>query len=348
MLLLNLAILAVIGAIVWWLTGYDKTVSGESKRGMYEARALRCLLVLFAVAVMLWVSEGGGGYAGGVLLLIFPVCIALLLRSCLSEIFTHGFLRMADPSLYDDRELDLKKTRRYQDTIAHMIHHGHRDAAIKLCEDLKKSGEVNRATLEAALEFLGVKQDTGPTVKPLNEAARLRATGHFTDAEKKLQALLMKNPDDADAAMLLMRLYAQDLRQPAKAMEVLLALEKQPRVAVAHIDFARRSIDEWSRPVTPPPSKAAEPAPPQSLDDLLAQGFFGSAIEVLEQKLREQPGDFDLLLRLATIQAVNCANLPRAEKLVRQIEADPRFTPEQAAAARAKLKEWHEARLQRK
>ena len=72
----------------------------------------------------------------------------------------------------------------------------------------------------------------------MNEAARLRAAGNFTGAEQKLQALLVKNPADADAAMLLMRLYAQDLRQPAKAKEVLLALEKQPRVAVAHIDFA--------------------------------------------------------------------------------------------------------------
>src|SRR5882724_2315262 len=140
MLLLNLAILAVIGAIVWWLTGIDKTVSGESKRGRYFTRTIRCVLVLFAVMVMLWVTEGGGGYSGGVLLLIFPMLIALLLRSSISELFTHGFIRMADPSLYDDRELDLKKAQRYQDTIAHMIHHGHRDAAIKLCEDLKKSG----------------------------------------------------------------------------------------------------------------------------------------------------------------------------------------------------------------
>ena len=81
---------------------------------------------------------------------------------------------------------------------------------------------------------------------------------------------------------------------------------------------------------------------------MLAQGFFGSAIEVLEQKIQEQPQDFDLRLRLAAVHAVDCGNLSRAERLVQQIEADARFTPAQAAAARAKLKEWQEVRLQRK
>ncbi|MDR3460365.1 MAG: hypothetical protein P4N60_23295 [Verrucomicrobiae bacterium] len=346
LLLINIAILAGLGWFVWWLTGKDKNVSGESKRDRHLTRALRCVIVLFLAALLLGVAEQPASLASFVLLIIAPVGIALVLRSSVSELFTHGFIGFLDPALHDSEELDLKKAQRYQDTIAHMIQHGHRDAAIQLCEDLKKSGEVNHATLEAALEFLGVKQDNGRVIKPLNEAARLRAAGQFAEAEKRLKALLVINPADADAAMLLMRLYAQDFRDPGKASDVLRALEKQPHVAAAHLDYARRSICEWSRPA-PLPSAPAEPVPPQSLDELLAHGFFGSAIELLEEKIREQPRDFDLRLRLAAVQAVNCANLPRAEKLVRQIETDKNFTPAQAAAARAKLKEWHEACLQR-
>jgi len=350
MLLINLAILTAIGGFVWWLTGHDKSVTGESKRGRHLTRAIRCILVVSLMAVMLWAAEEPPSLAMMPILVIVPVCIALVLRSSVSEIFAHGFLRFLDPSLHDSREIDLKESQRYQDTIAHLIHHGHRDAAIKLCEDLKQSGKVNLATVEAALEFLGVNQDKGRVIKPLNEAARLRAAGDFAGAETKLKSLLVKNPADADAAMLLMRLYAQDLRQPAKAAEVLRALEKQPHVVAAHIEYARRSIDEWSKAGSgkPKPTAASAPAAPQTVEAMLAQGFFGSAIELLEQKIQEQPQDFDLRLRLAAVHAVNCANLPRAEKLIRQVETDRNFTPAQAAAARAKLKEWQEARLQRK
>ena len=163
--------------------------------------------------------------------------------------FTHGFLGLVDPALYDHRELDPKKARRYQDAIAHLIHNGRRDDAIKLCEELKQSGEVDLGTLESTLEFLGVKQERAPA-KPLAEAARLRAQGDFAGAEHLLKSLLLKNPADDGAAMLLMRLYAQDLREPGRAHEVLRALQKQPHVPASHVEFARRSIDEWSRPAT--------------------------------------------------------------------------------------------------
>jgi len=346
MLLLNIVILTVIAVVLWFITGKDKTISGESKRDRHLTRAIRCVIALFLLLAVLWAAENPCP-EGVPILVIAPVCFALVMRSAISELFTHGFLGLLDPALHDSQEIDLKKAQRYQDTIAHMIQHGHRDAAIKLCEELKESGEVNHATLEAALEFLGVKQDNGRVVKPLNEAARLRAAGQFGEAEQRLKALLVKNPRDADAAMLLIRLYAQDFRQPDQALKVLQTLEKQPHVAALHLDYARRSINEWSRPAPASPKPAA-PAEPQTLDELLAHGRFGSAIELLEQKVREQPRDFGLRLRLAAVHAVNCANLPRAEKLVRQIDEDKNFTPAQAAAARAKLKEWHEILLQRK
>jgi thioredoxin-like negative regulator of GroEL len=176
---------------------------------------------------------------------------------------------------------------------------------------------------------------------------RLRAQGDFPGARAMLKPLLAKNPPDTQAAMLLMRVYAQDLKQPDQALEVLRSLEKQPHVAAAHIEWARRSIDEWSQS---PPSEAGPEAlsAPKSLEELLAEKSFGSAVELLEQQIKEQPGDFNLRMKLAEVHGLCCHNLPRAEKIIRQIETDRSFSSDQIASAGAKLKEWQETARQRK
>jgi tetratricopeptide (TPR) repeat protein len=345
-ILLNIGVLVFVAGGAWWLTGIDKTAGGESKRSRYFSRALRCLVILFLAAGFLWFIEQPNLGLGGIpFLLILPVSIALVLRSSVSELFAHGFLQLLDPALHDDRELDLKRAQRYQDSIAHLIHHGKHAEAVRLCEELKKSGELDVATLETALEFLGVKPDRTALPQPLNKAAQLKAQGKFTEAEQALKSLLAKNPADPGAGLMLMRLYAQDLRQPDKAAEVLCELEKQPQVSTNHLEFARRSIVEWSQPR---PKPVVEPALPESLDEMLAKGFFGSAIEMLEQKIKEQPHDFELRLKLAEVHARQCDNFPRAEKIVRQIAKAENFSAAEVASAEVRLKEWREARLQRK
>ena len=344
MILLNIGVLALVAGGAWWLTGRDKTAGGESKRGHYFTRALRCVAVWFLAAVFVWfVEQPGMGFAGIPFLIILPVSIALILRSSVSELLAHGFLRLIDPTLHDDRPLDPGKSRRYMDTIAHLIQNGRRDEAIKLCEELKQSGEVDIVTLETTLEFLGVKQERAQTPKPLVAAAGLRAQGKFAEAEQLLKSLLAQNLPDTGAAMMLMRLYAQDLRQPGKAHEVLRQLEKQPHVSASHIEFARHSIDEWSKPKPETVGTVVQPQA-ESIDDLLAQGFFGTAIERLEEKIKAQPGDFAVRLKLAEVHAVHCNNFQRAEKIIRQMETDANFNPQQIESARAKLKEWREAK----
>jgi hypothetical protein len=341
MIFLNIGILTVVALGVWWLTGIDKTAGGESQHDQYLARAIRCVLVLFLMAILLWVAESDVGYAGVPLLMIIPVSIALLLRSSVSEFFTHGFLRFVDPMLHDDRPMDTGKSRRYLDTIGHLIRTGRRDEAIKLCEELKQSGEVDIMTLEMTLEFLGVKQERTRNRTPVHEAAQLRARGKFTEAEQSLKSLLVKNPRNLDAAMMLVRLYAQDLHEPGKAHEVLRALEQQPHVPADHIEFARRSMVEWNRPA-PPPKLAS--APPESVDELLAAKYFGTAIEVLEQKIKEQPQDFDLWLKLAEVHASNCGDIKRAEKIIEQMKNSFAFDAGQIQAATRRLGEWRAAR----
>lgn len=339
MIFLKIGILVLVGAGAWWLTGLDKTAGGESKRGHHLTRSLRCIAVVFLCSMILWIPFSYGGVP---ILMIAPVSMALVLRSAISELFAHGFVGFIDPNLHDNRQLDPKKAGRYQDIIAHLIQNGRRDEAIKLCEELKQSGEVDIVTLQNTLEFLGVKQGLGPATKPLSEAARLRGLRDFAGAELLLTSLLAKNPADDGAAMMLMRLYAQDLRQPDRAREVLRALELQPHVPASHLEFARRSIDEWSRPQPPPIPKAPFPQP-ESVDDLIAQGSLGTAVEILEREINAQPGNLELKLKLAEVYAVNCRNVVKAEKIIRQLEQVRNSNPDHVAQARAKLEEWRKA-----
>jgi hypothetical protein len=342
MIWLNIGILAVIAVGVWWLTGMDKSWDGQSKRGRHFTRALRTVAVVFLFFIPLETAEGGGGPESVPLLLIIPIGIALILRSSVSEVFAGGFLRFLDPSLHDNREIDLKRAQRHRDNIAWLIHHGKRDEAVKLCEELKISGELDEATLAHTLEFLGVKQDFGKATDPLHEAGRLRARGQFAEAEAFLKARLLTHPADSAAALMLMRVYAEDLRQPESAAKVLAALEKNPHTPADHLVFARRSLAEWNRPKRKVP---AEEALPVSLEGMLEKGFFGSAIELLEEKIKAQPQDLALRLKLAEIHAIYCDNIPRAEKIVRQLAAEKCFSPAQISTAEAKLKEWRERKL---
>jgi predicted Zn-dependent protease len=174
----------------------------------------------------------------------------------------------------------------------------------------------------------------------LVEAYRLRSQGKLNEAEAMLNSLLAENPAHVDAALMLMRLYAEDMRRSDKAYEVLRSLERQPHIPSAHIEFARRSINEWSHPRA---KKVVVEAQPEALDEMLAKGYFGTAIEVLEQKIKEQPSNFDLWLKLAETHGQHCGNRKRAEKIIQQMEANSAFSPEQIQFARTKLKEWREA-----
>ena len=342
-IVINLGILALIGAATWWLTGFDKNWAGESKSSHHLTRALRCVGVLFlSILLLVLVQTPGASLGESHLIIVIAVGIGLILRSPLSEVFTHGFLGFLDPDMHDKTPFDPQKALRYQDTIGHLIRTGQRDAAIKLCEELKKTGEVDINTLENHLIFLGVPQQRAPEFKPLVEAGRLRSQGNLLEAEKLLKAMLAKNPADEGAALMLMRLLAQDLKQPDRAYRVYYAFSKQPHVSPDHLEFARRHIEEWSRPAPAAPETPA-PAPPETVEDLLAKNSYGIAVEKLEAQIREQPQDFALQLKLADIYATHIKNFPRAEKIVKSLERSPEYSPELKAEAAAKLQQWRAA-----
>lgn len=275
------------------------------------------------------------------IVLVIAGVLFLIWHRCTGELFASWFLKLIDPE--DKREFDPNETACHLDRVAGLLKKGQREEALQLAEELKKSGDANVVVLETMLARAGIGQERFKISRPLVEASRLRGQGKFGEAETILQSLLAENPANVDAALMLMRLYVQDLRRSDKAAEVLRSLEQQPHIPPAHLEYARRSIIEWGQ---------KKPAPaavllPESIDELLAGGYVGTAIETLERKIKEQPKDFDLWLKLAEAHGLRCGNFQRAEKIVQQIESNRGFNAEQIEMAKARLKEWREARPQR-
>jgi tetratricopeptide (TPR) repeat protein len=305
-ILANLVVLASAAYVSWWLSGYDPRVTGHNERQDSLRRSIRCGITLFLVEAAFWSLWQYWRYDDrvcGMAYLASALPLSIIWCGCISELFARGFHRMIDPE--DDREFDPKMGMREMDVIGGLMRSGQKDKAIQLCQMLKQTGDVNPSVLEMVLEHLGVPQQNFRRPRPLIEADGLRSHGRFQEAELILNSLLAQNPRNLDAAIMLMRLYAQDLHRPEKAGEVLRVLEQQPHLPSAHLEFARRSIGEWDQEK---PRTEDAPVQPESIDELLAQGYFGTAIEILEQRIKEQPQDFDLRLTLAEVYARYCGD----------------------------------------
>jgi tetratricopeptide (TPR) repeat protein len=333
MIILNIILLSVAAAIAWWLSGFDSRVTGENTKADLTLRILRCV-VSFVLATIFFSEPSILG------LLVLPVSIGLLWCGCLSELLSHGFRRLMDS---DGRSVfDANESARNLDMVASLLKSGRHSEAAQLCATLKESGDANILVMETLLARSGVRFENVRKPKPLTEAYRLRSEGKFDEAAAVLNSLLAENPSNVDAALMLMRLYAQDLKRSDKAAEVLRALEQQPHIPPGHIDYAQRSIHDWGRPKRAPEVVAL----PESVDELLACGYLGTAIEILEQKVKERPNDFDSRLKLAEAHGLHSGNVQRAGKIVEKMESENNFGAEQIQIAKDKLKEWRDAKPQ--
>lgn len=338
MIILNIILLTVAAAITWWLSGFDLRVTGENKKADFIHRGIRCGSTLFLLAILASLPRS---IAVMPLLLLIVGLLALIWTGCVTELGAGWFHRLVDPE--DKREFDPHQSARNMDMVASLIKNGRNEEAVQLCEMLKESGDANVLVLETLLARNGIRFENAKKPRPLAEAHRLRSEGKFDEAAEILNSMLAENPSNVDAALMLMRLYVQDLKRSDKAGEVLRALEKQPHIPAGHIDYAQRSIQDWARP-----KRATEVvALPESVDELLACGYLGTAIEVLERKVKEQPQDFDSWLKLAEAHGLHSDNIRRAEKIVEKMEAGNNFSAGQIEIAKTKLQEWREAKPQK-
>jgi tetratricopeptide (TPR) repeat protein len=310
---------------------------GENKKKDFTRRIARCAVTFVLAWIFFAPNPVAVGYAFVPLILIVPVSLGLLWRNPIGELLSHGFHRLIDSD--DRRTFNPNQSARNMDMVAHLLKNGRNEEAVQLCAALKKSGDASVLVLETLLARSGIRLEDDRKPRPLAEAYHLRLLGKFGEAETILNSLLAENPSDVDAALMLMRLYAQDLRRSDKAAAVLRALEKQPHIPDGHIEYAQRSIHDWGRKKRAPEVVAL----PESVDELLAGGYLGTAIEVLERKVNEQPQDFDLSLKLAEAHGLHSGNVRRAEKIVQSMEAGKNFSAAQIEIAKVKLKEWRAA-----
>jgi hypothetical protein len=345
LIIANISVLLLVALVAWWLSWYDPKVMGVYDRNDLVRRGLRCgmtLLLAQAAIWNLWQFTFFENREDGEMYLFSSMALAILWGGCVTALLSRAFRWLVQPGDQLDREID--QSLRDLDTLARLVRNGHRKEAIQLCLKLKKSGGTSVLALETILEHLGIPQPVHVRPHdPLVEASHLRQEGKFGEAEALLKSLLSRNPDNVDAAMMLIRLYAQELRYPDKAQKVLRTLEKRPHVSRGHTDFARLSIREWSQNQ---PEPEPEPVLPESINELLTQGHLGTAVERLEKKVSEQPQDFDLRMRLAGVHAELCGSLNNAEAVVKQIEENPAFSSEQIQTAKARLSDWRRVAAQ--
>jgi tetratricopeptide (TPR) repeat protein len=334
----NIIVLGLAAAGSWWLSDYDSRMTRESASADNIRRGVRCgisVLLIELLFLTAW-SSCHGNKIGGFLFIIILVGLGVFWAGHLSDLAAGCFHRLFDPE--DTREYDAKKGVRELDAVGDLIRSGRKEEAIVLCKKLLDSPDADRTTVELTLHHLGAPvEQTVKERNPLAEAGRLRQEGKFKEAEAILNSLLRKNPSSAEAALMLIRIYAQDLKLVDKARQVLQLLEKQRHVSPDYIEFARRSMSEWQRPQ---PKETSAEAMPETFDELLAKKHFGTAVEILEKQTQEEPGNFEVWIKLAEVHGRYCANFRMAEKIIRQIEMNSAFNAEQIKQAQSQLKAW--------
>jgi len=370
-------ILTVSAGLAWWLSGYDGAVTGEYKVADIQRRASRCGATLLLVLAGLAGVSMGGRFGGFVLIaLILP--LAIIWTGCVSEIFARGFHLLIDTP--DLGEFDPKELTRELDRLAELVQQGRADEAIELCTKLKKSGSGSALALETALFRVYEEMFAGNAFNSASmvETQRLYEEGHLLVVEFRLKEVLKQEPRNLRAGMMLMRLYARNLRKANRALSVLSEFEGRGGVPPGFVDYARQRINEWLNPdsqrkkpaegiesmlvdqkaLSPRVDAPVEPTPivPEqielaeeevdpdlsSIPQLLTAGHLGTAIDKLERHLKMRPHDFDLRLQLAEAHGRYCCNLSRAAQIVANIETDGSFSSAQVQQAKQKLQEWRE------
>jgi tetratricopeptide (TPR) repeat protein len=347
MIVADIVFVLIGTALAWWISGYDTRVTGEFPKEDFIRRAVRTGIttVLLAMATL----------NGFVTIFIF-LTLGIFWAGCGAEFFSQQIHKLIDPE--DKREFDPKETERKLDQLAQLTRDGRIDEALAFCEKLEASGEASPLALEATIHRLYQEiLDSIPTADSLAEIRRSCELKQFDQAELQLKQLLAGQPKNWAAILLLMRIYAEGLSQPEKALALLDPMNKQPHLHKAFVKYARQSVSAWTVAANQPPIDASQiftgtsASPPPvpvvaeaSVEELLKNGQLSTAVERLEKAVAAEPGNFEVRLKLAEVHAVYCANLNRAEKIIQKMENSPAFTSEEMERGRAMLKQWRAGR----
>jgi|GEM_PF-2429999 len=288
-----------------------------------------------------------------------------------------------------------------------IVHRHQPEAARKILKELCASEKFNFDHRTAAVSQVeGWMQAAGyafdrsqfaierPQLQPaalMSQVEEKCRAGKVNEAAKLLKAILTHDTLNETAFILLVRLYAQDLKKPAAARRMI--AEGRETFGPNLLEFLENSVDEWARlpsrrnarstgwlgrwfnrnqrgsepqkitlkfnpapaePKKPDPIEAylerlkqacPEPSPmpdqPQdSLEKMLHERRFGTAIEQLKEQAEAQPKDFGRWLRYAEAYGNHCGEVSTAEKIIQQMERSGNFTKAEIKDAYVSLSHW--------
>lgn len=147
MILVRVILLALAIWAAWWLSGFDARVTGENKPRDLERRITRCGVT----AILLGIFFGAGPVGIGFIpyIIIIPTLLGVLWAGCLAELLSRGVRQLVDSD--DPREYDPNESTRNHDRMADLLRSGRRAEAVRLYQELKKSGAANILVLETML-----------------------------------------------------------------------------------------------------------------------------------------------------------------------------------------------------
>ncbi len=341
-----LLFITIAAALTWWLSGYDVRVTGENKRDDIVRRAVRCGITLVLLTMAAFDR-----------ILVIPIALALafIWMGCLTEFFWRIFAGFTDPE--DNRPFDPKEMERNMDHLSGLIAQGKKSEALAFCTNLEQSGAASHLAVETMIHRLYTETLDSIEKSPLlADIGRWREQRHFAEAESQLQQLLVRQPDNWAATLLLARVYVEDFAQPNRALALVNPGDKPSPLPAEFIKYARQSIQKWSgalaqsqvaaRPAVKNRREESSeaPAPEPTIEELLKGGQLSTAIDRLENAVKNAPQNFDLWLALVEAHAVYCADPIRAGKVFRRMEMASKFTPTEIEMVRGKLREWQTAR----
>lgn len=339
-----IVILATLLA-AWWLSSFDARIIGDARGWDLLRRILRCLLTAAMAELVLWCfwrySRYGDAASG-----LIPIPIFLLLAyfwaGAVGEIASRGFGKLFDSD--GRRAYDPRKGEEGLRQLSKLAEEGRQEEALRLSEKLKKSGDTNIIVLETMMQRLGVDEKHVSKQKSLALARRLEGEGRFAEAERVLAGLLKQHPDYTEAAVFLIKIYAQDMGNGAKAAAAFGMLKQQSGTSLGMVEFARSMLAEVP-PIAVEPLPVVEPertgeTASESVDELIAQRRFATAITALKNRLREEPDDFETWMKLAEVNGRYCGSFQQVENIIRLLAAEPQIQPEQVELLRTRLQEW--------
>jgi hypothetical protein len=165
--MLLLTCFVLLGLLTWasWkVSAYDSLWIPQPPERRFAGRIVKCAITFPFLAFILWAIYERNP---SVLLLPIALILALLWAGSASSMLAAHFQRFIfSQSSQDDEEFNPQQSRENLDRLASLIQQGKKEEAIRLCEELKASGDASVLAMETMLARLNTPPETPSSSVP--------------------------------------------------------------------------------------------------------------------------------------------------------------------------------------